>query len=465
MSDIRCPLHDMARIAPREPAWLEGNTAHLYPAMHVAAHTIARVLREEHGVGEGDRVVITSEPQWRWLPLLFALFRVGAVACPLNTRLPPRVLRERANFLSPTLQVGRGDANPLDGIPRVDLDSLCPSTSHGAVENEPVLLDLYRPATCVFTTGSMGRPRAVVHSLEAHYYSALGANRNLPLSQHDRWLLTLPLYHVGGLGVLFRCVMSAAAVISSPGPLANALEAHRVTRLSLVPTQLLRLLNDPRALASAKSLGSVLLGGGPIPRELVARALEAGIPVYATWGMTETASQVTTVSRFAGREERRESDGSVLPHREVRVDDTGEIHVRGHVLPLGQWDGERVAPLTSESGWLATGDLGRLENGVLTVVGRKDNQFVSGGENIQPEEIERALAEVSGAARVVVTPVPDPEFGMRPLAWLDAEPWEPESWEKKLRERLPGYMLPTAYRPLPPDAGLKPNRALLREMT
>lgn len=468
MSEIRCPLEDIARIAPNQAAWLEEDTAHMFPSMHVAARSIAGLLQDELGVKPGDRVLIAAPTHWRWLPLLFGIFRVGAMACPLNTRLPAKALRERARLLNPAVQVIPDDGEALlEGVPCLRISSLCDVTMLGGPDARPVYLDLERPATCVFTSGSMGDPKAVVHSLEGHYYSALGANRLLPMNHHHRWMLTLPLYHVGGLGVIFRCLLSGAALVS-PEPGVDPVETmlrHRVTHLSLVPTQLVRLMRHEKREQLASGLQRVLLGGAPISDDLVARALDAGFPVHRTYGMTETASQVSTVPRHALKPIREATDGAVLPHREVKISEAGEILVRGHILPLGKWTETGLEALTDDQGWLHSGDLGTLDDGYLKVTGRRDNQFVSGGENIQPEEIERHLLEITGAGVAVVVPQPDAEFGFRPVAWLDlpAETHTPAVWDTALRKFLPGYMVPVGYRVLPENAGLKPDRRLLSE--
>lgn len=463
MSEIVCPLYDMARMAPNQIGWMEGGRGYSYPALHLAAETVRRRLEEEFGVKAGDRVVVTAGAGWRWIPLLFGVLRAGAVLCPLNTRLPEGVLRARAEGLGAAVQICGDTGEPLlAGVPCVRMGDLCEATFLDAGPGVPVRLELERAATCLYTTGSMGRPRALVHALEAHYYAALGANRNLPMNQRHRYLLSLPLYHAGGMSVLFRCVMTGTVVVCPDAGegVVEAVLRHGITHVSLVPTQLVRMLGDGRCGELRGKMECVLLGGAPIPREAVRRALDAGIPVYPTYGMTETAAQVCTMGRFSPVELRVSTDGAVLDHRLVRISAEGEILVRGHVLPMGEWRDGALRGLALQNDWLATGDLGRLEGGYLTVTGRKDNQFVSGGENIQPEEIERVLAEVTGAETVVVVPVPDAEFGARPAAWLrlDGEAFAEAEWDRALRERLPGYMIPVRYLRLPESPGLKPDR-------
>jgi O-succinylbenzoic acid--CoA ligase len=149
-------------------------------------------------------------------------------------------------------------------------------------------VDDARPATLLFTSGSMGFPRAVVHPLSAHLASAVGANPALDFVAGDRWLLSLPLYHVGGLAILFRTLQAGATVIlPTPGqPLADAVLENAVTHLSLVPTQLERLLRSPDAVRLARTLKTLLLGGAPVRQQC--QVLNPGRPHhFITDGPTE----------------------------------------------------------------------------------------------------------------------------------------------------------------------------------
>jgi O-succinylbenzoic acid--CoA ligase len=464
MPPIECPLDRAARVHGETPACLGSSGAVSWRELSRSADAVASALRDQAGVGEGDRVALLAVPSADWIPLLFGIFRLGAIACPLNARLPPAAWTERLRSIGAKLLLA-DTSFPRFETPCARMD---PATALATVPdpNPRHPVDDARPATLLFTSGSMGFPRAVVHPLSAHLASAVGANPALDFVAGDRWLLSLPLYHVGGLAILFRTLQAGATVIlPTPGqPLADAVLENAVTHLSLVPTQLERLLRSPDAVRLARTLKTLLLGGAPVPRDLLRRAWQAGLPARASYGMTETASLVTVAptSDFPARE----SDGLVLPGRELRVADDGEIHVRGPVLPLGRWRDGRIEALVGPDGWMPTGDLGVLRDGALWVDGRRDNQFISGGENIQPEEIERALLDVTGASQAIVTPRPDAEYGQRPLAWLDlpADQWRPAEWEPALRKRLPGYMLPVAYRTLPAEEGLKPDRRrLIRE--
>jgi o-succinylbenzoate---CoA ligase len=180
------------------------------------------------------------------------------------------------------------------------------------------------------------------------------------------------------------------------------------------------------------------------------------------------ASQVTTTPPGASHEELRTS-GRPLPHREVGISSDGEILVRGETLFAGYVEGAAIDRPLDADGWFHTGDLGGLsENGYLGVMGRKDNLFVSGGENIQPEEIEEALSNLEGVEEAVVVPIPDPEFGTRPVAFVrmpDATV-EGEMLTRALEAVLPRFKIPVAFHGWPEEGGLggmKLNRAFFHE--
>jgi O-succinylbenzoic acid--CoA ligase len=175
--------------------------------------------------------------------------------------------------------------------------------------------------------------------------------------------------------------------------------------------------------------------------------------------MTETASQVAATPP----DSQPVGSGIPLPHAEIRISAQGEILVKAESNALGVLVQDALAPVTDEEGWLHTKDVGHVEDGVLFVDGRMDLQFISGGENIQPEVIERALVTLTDVTEAVVVPKEDVEFGHRPLAWVDAEVTDDRirRWNHELRASLPGYMIPVEYRQLPPLEGLKRKRGEL----
>ena len=326
----------------------------------------------------------------------------------------------------------------------------------------PLHLALDLPATIVFTSGSAGEAKAVLHTFGNHYFSALGSNTNIDLAPGDRWLHSLPIYHVGGLSILFRCLLAGATVAlpdASPGEtIAGA------THVSLVSTQLLRLLREESL--DPGELKAILLGGGPVPVSLVDEAAARGLPIHTSYGLTEMASQVTTTPPDASREDLHTS-GRPLPHREISISEDGEILVRGETLFLGYVNIEKVDRELKADGWFRTGDLGELDaGGYLRVRGRRDNLFISGGENVQPEEIEEALCRLEGVEEAVVVPVADAEFGARPVAFVRPCGVRYEDLAPALELVMPRFKIPVTFYDWPEEAeagGMKLDRAFFRE--
>jgi O-succinylbenzoic acid--CoA ligase len=460
---VPCPLRAAAIASPGAPAVVGPGGALTYGRLDLlVAGTEERIA--ELGLGSGARVALYLPKDERYLVLLLALIRAGCVACPLSTRLPP-------GGVAPLLEkvACRALISPEDelleatGVRKLRPEKLLADEPARRHSSEPLHLPLDRPATIVFTSGSTGAPKAALHSFGNHYYSALGSNANIDLAPGDRWQLSLPLYHVGGLSILFRCLLAGATVVL-PEPGAPPGEAIAgATHVSLVSTQLLRLLRedlDPR------ELKAVLLGGGPIPPSLIDEAAARGLPIHTSYGLTEMASQVTATPPGASREELHTS-GRPLPHREISISDDGEILVRGETLFTGYVSRDMVDRPLDADGWFRTGDLGELDvDGYLRLRGRKDNLFISGGENVQPEEVEEALCRLEAVENAVVVPVPDAEFGFRPVAFVRTAGGvvEQELLSRELERTLPRFKIPVAFHGWPEEAGgMKLDRASFRE--
>jgi O-succinylbenzoic acid--CoA ligase len=466
VAEIRCPLYEAALISKHEPAMVCAERVILYYELDDMVSRVAARLREA-GCRPGDRVGFFLPQDWRYVAVLLGALRAGCVACPMNTRLPPdRALEHFAGIESRTViaRVGEERRRALADFRVLDPDDLL---AHSAVEapfewTQHMALDL--PATVVFTSGSAGAPKAVLHTYANHYYSARASNLNIRVRSHDRWLLSLPLYHVGGLGIVFRCLLAGAAIaIPEPDETVSAAMARmEITHLSVVATQLQRLLAEETDAPTLGRLKAVLLGGGPVSPRLVRDALARKLPVHTSYGLTEMTSQVCT-TRSESPPAKRYSSGLPLRHAQVKVAEDGEILVRGETLFAGYVDGRKLEPATDASGWFHTGDLGALDaEGYLSVSGRKDNMFVSGGENIHPEEIERAIASCEGVEDCIVVPVPDEEFGARPVAFIKGS----RSHLADLERALPRFKIPREYLPWPSDAesGAKPDREKLAEL-
>ncbi|HEX2729016.1 MAG TPA: o-succinylbenzoate--CoA ligase [Rubrobacteraceae bacterium] len=467
--NITCPLRAAALATPDAPA-AQGSAATItYGDLDLRVSAAAGSLAES-GCVPGMRVALYLEKDERYVVLLLALLRVGCVACPVSTRVSPEGIESLLRIAACSAVISDRDLSAVAGESRI---MLLPDTllreAPAACHPEPATIPLDRPATIVFTSGSTGRPKAALHTFGNHYYSALGSGANIPLAPGDRWLHSLPLYHVGGLSIVFRCLISGATMVmpESGTPLGAAIVSGGATHVSLVATQLRRLLSGDSENATPGTLKAILLGGGPVPDSLVDEAIASGLPIHTSYGLTEMASQVTTTLPGASLTALHTS-GRVLLHREVSVAGNGEILVRGDTLFAGYVEGDSVDRRLDAEGWFHTRDLGELDaDGYLRVTGRRDNQFISGGENVQPEEVEAALCRVEGIEDAVVVPVPDEEFGERPVAFVRAPGGVPDGLAENLEPMLPRFKIPVAFYEWPESSGperMKPDRTALREL-
>ncbi|GMM90185.1 o-succinylbenzoate--CoA ligase [Vibrio fortis] len=305
-------------------------------------------------------------------------------------------------------------------------------------------------ASIVFTSGSTGNPKAVAHTAEQHMASATGLLKHFKFGSDDTWLLSLPMYHVSGLAIFYRWLVAGATLKVGNQGLEQDIDG--CTHASLVATQLRRLLDSECPL----SLNHVLLGGSHIPNQLAQEANQRGIKTWLGYGMTEAASTVT-----AKPVDESNTTGFVLPQRRVKVD-VGRIYIAGETLASGYYYQGNLTPLVDETGWFDSKDLGQWLDDQLLIIGRADNQFISGGENIHCEEIEQALSKLSGINQAIVVPVEDREFGFRPVAIVDCVELPTKDWFcEKLVGRLEKFKLPIEYHRMPvlDQQGIKVSRA------
>lgn len=258
----------------------------------------------------------------------------------------------------------------------------------------------------LLTSGSAGAPKIVELSRAAFIASAEASARNLGWRKDDRWLCALPLAHVGGLSILSRCVIARKPVILDEGDHFDAAAVialarrHRATLFSAVPTMLEKMAAIDPGWHRDTALRAILIGGARAPAPLLQRL--GRCPVVVSYGMTETCSQIAATRVTPACDLTDPPPLSPLSGTELRLDDAGQIFVRGPT----------VTTTSQDSRWLATGDRGSLdEHGRLMVFGRADDIIITGGENVDPREVEDALLRTPGVSSACVFGIPDPTWG------------------------------------------------------
>ncbi|WP_297478322.1 o-succinylbenzoate--CoA ligase [uncultured Photobacterium sp.] len=360
------------------------------------------------GVKRDQLVAVVAPNSIDVLWLLLAIVRVGARYVGLNPKLPSKALNNQLMALGSD-HIWCPDMDVAELLPGSTLSLTPEITSERII---PVMWQEHRPVSLTLTSGSIGAPKAVVHHPQSHLASASGLLKQMTFTANDSWLLSLPLFHISGLAIVWRWLYRGARIILvEPALQQQALQW--VSHASLVPTQLQRFLDSEYS--RHHQLQQVLLGGATIPVSLTKAAEQAGIECWSGYGMTEMASTIT-----AKRANSSTGVGMVLPNRELILRD-GEIWVRGKVLCLGYYRNRTIFSLLGcddDDSWFATKDLGEWHDDELFIRGRADNMFISGGENVQPEDIELVLLQHAAVNHVIVLPVDDHDFGARPVAIL-----------------------------------------------
>ncbi len=447
------PVAVTARKRPAAAALVVPGGELNYGELDAAVRRAAGALHSA-GVGAGQTVAVwaTSEPTS--VAALWAIPRLGATCVPINVRLTAGEAAEQVARAGAIAVVAPAGAPDL-GVSRVAPSRLEEGEALGVDGGDPSA-----PHYVVFTSGTSGAARGAILTATNISSSTAAAQRRLGTGSADVWLAVLPLFHVGGLSILWRSALAGGAVVLEPRfdpeRTASLLAGGPVTVASLVPTMLKRVLEVNGG--PYRSAPKVLVGGGPVPSGLLDRAVRAGLVVLPTYGMTEMASQVTTLGPDDPPAHRRTS-GRPLDGVELTIVDesgwpvaagsSGEIVVGGPMLSPGYvGEAQRKAGVP-----LATGDLGMLdEDGYLTVLGRRDDVIVTGGENVHPAEVEEVLLAHPTVAEAAVYPVADSEWGSVVGAALVAAPGarvETASVERHARGRLAGFKVPRHWRVVP----------------
>ncbi len=403
-------------------------------ATRAARRLIAR------GARRGSTVALLLPAGIEHVVLLHALAKVGAVAFPLDPRLALEERRRAFAEVRPALEI---DAPESAGSTEADLPLL---GEH----------DLDAVGCHILTSGTTGSPRVVGLTYGNHLWSAIGSAFNLGVDPGDRWLCCLPLFHVSGLSIVLRSVIYGTTAIVHDGfdgdRVAEALERDGVTLISLVSTALARLLEAGADLSAPRA---ILVGGGPVPAEVLEEARGRGASVVQTYGLTEAASQVATLSPDDA-DRKLGSAGRALLTTHLRIED-GEILVQGPTVAPGYADAD---------GWLHTGDLGRIDDeGFLWVEGRSDDLIVTGGEKVMPEEVEEVLLRHPDVAEAAVVGREDPEWQQAVTAVIvpaDRRAGDPEALRAHCAGALAAHKVPKRFEfvsELPRTAAGKIRRA------
>jgi fatty-acyl-CoA synthase len=472
-----------------------------YPELYTRVQRCAGALRKL-GVGRSDVVAVMLHNCFDFLELMLACSHIGAIFMPLNWRLSgpeltyiadhagaklvvsERELRNQFDDLRATggertwVTLGEGDERwtSLDDVRAVSRRV----TEAEQVDGDDVMRLMY-------TSGTTSRPKGVMISYANLYWKCAGQVVELEVTGRDVGLACGPLYHVGTLDMVATNMLYVGArthVVRrfDVDAVLDAIERDKVTLMWLAPAMV-------NALIAAEGIGErdlssvrvVQDGGEKMPLPLIKKVLAAFPNAWFAdaYGMTETVSGDTYLDK-GKTVDKLGSVGKPILHTKVRIVDengnplppneVGEITIRGPKVTKGYWRDEDATRKALRSGWLHTGDLGRLdEDGYLFIVDRLKDMIISGGENIASSEVERVVYEYDGVVEVAVVGTPHDRWGEVPVAYVvltDAGPVDVDALDAHCRERLAKFKTPKGFRivdELPRNPSGKVLKRVLRE--
>lgn len=443
------------------------NRAHLTPDREAIVYKDERLTFKElydrayyragiltgFGVKDTDYVGFLVKSDLETVLHLYAMQIIGAKAVLLNNRLTAKEMAFQLKDASVTYLITEEHFHEKIIQLKEEVQEISIYLKEGIEENiyidpkEKDYIALDDTCTIMYTSGTTGLPKGVIQSYGNHWWSAVGNTLNAGLYEKDTWLCTVPIFHISGYSILMKSIIYGMKIVLHDSfdeeKVLQDLWKEKITIISVVTTMLQRIEQATSGKFPA-SFRYMLLGGGPATVELITRCINKGIPVYYSYGMTETSSQIVTLSPEDSIS-KIGSAGKPLFPAQLRIvnelgevlgpNEVGEIKVCGPNVSKGYLNKENHL----KDGWFFTGDIGYIDSeGFLYVLDRRSDLIISGGENVYPAEVEAVLTEMEGVREAGVIGIPDNQWGQVPIAFvvvdgsLQSEKWIMENCEKSL---------------------------------
>ncbi|MCQ6274475.1 o-succinylbenzoate--CoA ligase [Bacillus sp. V3B] len=451
-------LKKRALLTPNRPAIVFNGQITTFAQLYEATFEMAGRLTE-NGVKKGQFTALLLRNHLDSTVLLLSLQLLGVRAVILNNRLTAEEMiyqlnDSKASYLISEDVFQEKIIKIINSLPKLSVFTKEKIVDSGFYE-PPIIeeIDLDEICTVMYTSGTTGYPKGVIQTYGNHWWSATGSALNLGLHEDDCWLCTVPLFHISGYSILMKSIIYGMKIVlherfEVKEVLAD-IRKERVTIMSVVSATLTRMIEDLKEERLPDHFRCMLLGGGPAALPLLEECVQREIPVFQTYGMTETSSQIVTLAPEDSLRKLGSAGKPLFPSQlkiiddgkhEVAVSEIGEIVVKGPNVTSGYLNRDK----DSHDGWLHTGDIGYLdEEGFLFVLDRRSDLIISGGENIYPAEIEGVLVSHPAIQDAGVIGSQDHKWGEIPIAFIEKKL---EVSEAEIRafclERLAKYKTP-----------------------
>jgi O-succinylbenzoic acid--CoA ligase len=375
------------------------------------------------GIQSDDHVALLSDNNIEFIIILFALWEISAIPIPLNIRLKEEELNEL--IIHSNSEIILVHNNLKEKLIYSDKKIIFPlkNLSHPKIISPGNKFDENKTALILYTSGTTTSPKGVMHSFHDLINNSESSNTFFQFNQKDRWLVCLPLYHIGGIQILMRAIIFGSELIIPNSlkteDIIDAMCIYNPTLISIVQTTLTRLVE--KDVNPNPKLRCVILGGGPGNDKIVKDAVEKGWKIVKVYGSTETVSMITAFS-VNDNPNKIKSAGKLLGTNLIKIVDengnlllpnqTGEIVVSGESIMQGYWNNPVETNKRLINNEYFTNDFGYLdEDGFLYIASRRDDLIISGGENINPIEIEEAILSLPDIKNVCVVGLENNEWG------------------------------------------------------
>ncbi|MDT3697274.1 MAG: AMP-binding protein [Ignavibacterium sp.] len=400
-------------------------------------------------IGKNDYAAVLTDDQIFFVKSVIALWLIGAVPVPINTKLLDSEIEQILNDHQIKFLISDRTTFSFVSPPDTEIILINNGSKKPTLNTDLKIPEEVNEAVVIFTSGSSGKPRGVVHTFSSLISNIENANSIFKHQEKDKWLASLPFYHIGGFQIICRSLFFGCTLITSKSiqtdDLAESILSFNPTHLSFVSTQLKRMLD--KKISPGNSLRVSLIGGGFIDDELLIKAGKLGWKPYRVYGSSETGSMITAIS---GNEIEIKPLSSGKPFKDVqiKISDNSELLIKSGSLFKYYLNDKKETTEKLINGFYYSGDIGFIDNdGYLFIEARRNDLIITGGENVNPVEVEKVIQKIDGVKEVCVFPQQNKIWGQIVACALvtDDESINETKIKDFLKPLIAGYKIPKKY--------------------